>query len=298
MNAPMHRLIAAVLLVIADLAPEAAHAYTAAGDRIFVGTLILPQIAPSDAFWSTLSNQPMSQGQSTQLTGTWSKMITERFGINVADGVNWQGDSSGAQNLVAELQYEAVLDPPHEFLMSFGLDQEIGGTGNPQVGSFQQSATQPSVTFGKGFGDLPIGYLRPLAVTGFAGFQFAEGNRPNTAAGRPNVVNLGLSVQYSIPYLVSKVANPDLPPVLRGMTPIVEVLLSTPAGSRYGQSTTLVVAPGLSFSQGSGWEFAAEALIPATRATGTGAGVIAQLVVQLDYLLPSSLLGRPLFPLP
>ena len=298
MNAPMHRLIAAVLLVIADLAPEAARAYTAAGDRIFVGTLVLPQIAPSDAFWTTVSSQPTSQGESTELTGTWSKMITERFGINVADGVNWQGGSSGAQNLDTGLQYEAVLDPPHEFLMSFGLDQEIGGTGDPQVASFQQSATQPEVTFGKGFGDMPIGYLRPLAVTGFAGFQFAEGNGPNTAADRPNVINLGLSVQYSIPYLVSKVANPDLPPVLRGMTPIVEVLLSTPAGSRYGQATTLVVAPGLSFSQGSGWELAAEAMIPATPATGTGVGVIAQLVVQFDYLLPSSLLGRPLFPLP
>ena len=37
MNAPMHRLIAAVLLVIADLAPEAARAYTAAGDRTLLG---------------------------------------------------------------------------------------------------------------------------------------------------------------------------------------------------------------------------------------------------------------------
>jgi hypothetical protein len=291
----MHRLVAAALLVIADLAPEAARAYTAAGDRIFVGTLILPQIAPTDAFWSTLSTQPMPQGESTLLTGTWSKTITERFGINVADGVNWQGPSSGAPNLVVELQYEAVLNQQH---VSFGLDQEVGGTGSPRVGSSQQSATQPGVTFGKGFGELPIGYLRPLAVTGFAGFQFAEGNGPTRPAGRPDLVNVGFSVQYSIPYLVSKVADPGLPPVLRDMTPIVEVFLSTPAGSRYGQSTTLVVAPGVSFSRGTGWEFAAEALIPATGATATGTGVIAQLVVQLDYLLPSSLLGRPLFPLP
>jgi hypothetical protein len=296
-DASMRRLVAAVLLV-SGLAPEAARAYTAAGDRIFVGTLILPQIAPTDAFWGTLNTQPMSGGQSTLLTGTWAKTITERLGIFFEDGATWQGSSSGAQNLNVRLQYQAVLDQPHEFLMSFGLSQDIGGTGNPRVGSFQQSATQPDVTFGKGFGDVPIGYLRPLALTGFAGFQFAEGSRPNTAAVRPNTVNIGFSVQYSIPYLVSKVTNPDLPPVLRGMTPIVEVFLSTPAGRGHGQSTTLVVAPGFSFTQGDGWEFAAEALIPTTRATGTGVGVIAQLVLQLDYLLPTSLLGRPLFPRP
>jgi hypothetical protein len=36
-------------------------------------------------------------------------------------------------------------------------------------------------------------------------------------------------------------------------------------------------------------------MIPTTRATGSGIGVIAQLVLQLDYLLPESVLGRPIF---
>ena len=57
-----------------------------------------------------------------------------------------------------------------------------------------------------------------------------------------------------------------------------------------------MVAPGVSYSQGSGWEVGIEALIPATRTTGRGVGVIAQLVLQLDYLLPDSVLGRPIFP--
>jgi hypothetical protein len=37
-------------------------------------------------------------------------------------------------------------------------------------------------------------------------------------------------------------------------------------------------------------------MIPTTKATGSGIGVIAQLVMQLDYLLPDSI-GRPIFPL-
>jgi hypothetical protein len=64
------------------------------------------------------------------------------------------------------------------------------------------------------------------------------------------------------------------------------------------KGTTLVVAPGVSYSQGRGWEVAIEAMIPTTKATGTGVGVIAQFVLQLDHLLPDSVFGRPLFPPP
>jgi hypothetical protein len=138
-------------------------------------------------------------------------------------------------------------------------------------------------------GDLPIGYARPLAITGFAGYEAAQGSRIDE-------VQAGFSVQYSIPYLVSKVANLDLPPFLRGITPITEVLYTTPVkGQGSGQGTTLLVAPGISYSQGTGWELAVEAMIPATKATGRGVGVIAQLVLQLDYLLPDSVFGRPIF---
>ena len=139
-------------------------------------------------------------------------------------------------------------------------------------------------------GDLPIGYWRPLAITGFAGYQA-------TAGARTDVFQAGFSIQYSIPYLVSKVANVDLPPFLSGITPITEVFFTTPVGHIYRETinTTLVVAPGISYSQGRGWELGIEALIPTTRATGTGIGFIAQLVIQLDYLLPDSVVGRPIF---
>ena len=56
-------------------------------------------------------------------------------------------------------------------------------------------------------------------------------------------------------------------------------------------------APGISYSEGSGWELGIEAMIPTTKATGSGIGVIAQLMLQLDYLLPDRFIGRPIFPL-
>lgn len=291
---------AVIALTIGSLTPTAGHAYTAAGDRTFPATLILPQVAPSDALWVPVSTQPFEAlspedtTRETMFSGTYSKLITERLGIQLEDGVtrlNRLDTSSvtGGQNFDMLLQYETILDPPHEFLLSFQVDHEFGGTGDQNVGSQKQSATQPGVTFAKGLGDLPIGYWRPLAITGFAGYQIGQG------ALRPDMVNAGFSVQYSIPYLVSKVANVDLPSLFRGMTPITEVMFNTPVGPSYGQHTTNLVAPGISYSEGRGWELGIEAMIPTTKATGRGVGVIAQLVLQLDYLLPNSVVGRPIF---
>ena len=282
------RLWLLALLAIGGLRPVAASAYTAAGDREFAATLILPQIAPTDAFWGSFNTQHQTNGVETQLTGTYSKTITERLGIQFQDGITRLGSMTGGQNFDMQLQYEAVLNQQHEFVLSFQVDHEFGGTGDEQVGSFTQGATQPAFSFGKGLGDLPIGYWRAVAITGFAGYQVAQGTRRNA-------INSGFSVQYSIPYLLSKVANVELPSFLRNATPITEVLFSTPTGHGRGPSTSLTVAPGISYTTGRGWELAIEALIPTTRAAGTGVGVIGQLVIELDYLLPDSFFGHPIF---
>ena len=299
---PRWSVSAALALVIGGLTSIASYAYTAAGDRTFPATLILPQVAPTDALWVPVSTQPfeaLSTGDPTRETmfsGTYSKLITERLGIQLKDGLSWvhrlrTSSVTGTQNFVGQLQYEMILDPTHEFLLSVGVDHEFGRTGDQSVGSPKHSATQPAITFAKGLGDLPIGCWRPLAITGFAGYQIGQG------APRPDMVNAGFSVQYSIPYLVSKVANVDLPSFFRGMTPITEVIFTTPAGPSHGRHTMNLVSPGISYSEGRGWEFGIEAMIPTTKATGSGIGVIAQLVLQLDYLLPDSIVGRPIFAL-
>lgn len=262
-------------LAVGTLIPAASNAYTAAGDRNFPATLVLPQVGPTEALWGTFSSQPTAKGWQTQFTGNYSKLITERFGIQLEQG--------SVQNFSMLLQDEVILDQPQEFLLTVAVAHSFGA-------QFMGPRTTPAVTFAKGLGDLPIGYWRPLAITGFAGYQA-------TAGARTDVFQAGFSIQYSIPYLVSKVANVDLPPFLSGITPITEVFFTTPVGHIYRETinTTLVVAPGISYSQGRGWELGIEALIPTTRATGTGIGFIAQLVIQLDYLLPDSVVGRPIF---
>jgi hypothetical protein len=290
-------------LTIAGVIPTASSAYTAAGDRNFSAQLVLPQIGPTDAFWVPISTQPFEAAnlneptRQTNFDLTYSKLITESLGIQLGYGLTHLdrlGDSSvtgtSAQNFDALLQYEVILDPPHEFLLSLQIDHEFGGTGDQRVGANKRGATTPGVTFGKGLGDLPIGYWRPLAITGFAGYEFGEGPRTDT-------YQAGISLQYSIPYLVSKVANVDMPAFLRGMTPTTEVLFTNPVEHVPGQgmNTTFVVAPGVSYTRGRGWELGIEAMIPTTRATGHGIGVIAQLFIDLGYLFPESVVGHPIF---
>lgn len=278
-----------------------ARAYTAAGDRLFPATILLPQIGPGDEFYTnvmTLPQTPSGIGtpnRNTTFSEVYAKTITDRFGVFVEEDYTRldrvrAGTASGWQNLSVSAKYLAVLDLPREFLLTLGLAREFGDTGARRVGASPSGATFPQVFFGKGLGDLDLGYLRPIAVTGFAAYQAAD-SRP-----RPDLALGGLSVQYSIPYLQSKVQSFDLPEIVRGLTPMTEFVFSTPTGKSFGARTTALFGPGVTYA-GEGYEIAVEALIPATRATGRGIGVTAQLHLALDFLLPDSL-GRPLFSAP
>jgi hypothetical protein len=207
--------------------------------------------------------------------------------LDQPDGV--KRGSSG--NIVAAVKYRALLDAPHEFFFTAAVDREFGDSGARASGATRQGSTMPTVYFAKGLGDLDIGYLRPLGVVGMARYQISDG------APRADRVLVGASIEYSIPYLQSKVRAFDLPDLLRRVTPMVEALASSPVGSSYGGRTTALVAPGFSYA-GEGWEFGMEALLPVTRPTGRGVGVIAQLYLSLDYLMADSPIGRPMLSAP
>ena len=266
---PISRTAFAFAAAFLVLLPATAAAYTAVGDRVFPATILLPQAAPGDALYVTPSTLPVPGGNATNLTATLDKTLTERLGIGIQDGYNWIGRDNastlaGWQNLLAYVKYEAILDPPHEFLFSIGTAHEFGGTGTHRVGAPDNGATLvPTTFFAKGLGDLPIGYFRPLGLQGFATYQLSSG------APRPDNFLAGLAVEYSIPYLQSKVRAFDLPDLLRGMTPIVETLVVTPTRNRVGSTTAVIVAPGVAYS-GQGWQFAIEARVPANSAAGSG----------------------------
>ncbi len=272
--------------------PHLASAYTAAGDRTFPALILLPQVAPADQFYVTPTTQPVSGGRSTDLSATFAKTLTERLGVRFEGDYTWLGRNNGStltgwQNLQTVVQYLAILEPAREALLTLGVNREWGGTGTRRIGASPKGATAPTVYFAKGMGDLDLGYLRPFAVTGSIGYQFAD------APSRPDNLQTGIAVEYSIPYLQSKVRSFDLPDILRGMTPLVETFVTTATRNRGGNRTSVVLGPGVNYA-GEGWEFIIEALVPAGRGAGTGLGVAAQFNLSLDYFFPDTI-GKPLF---
>jgi hypothetical protein len=290
----------AVLCLTAAIvgAADRAAAYTASGDRNFPATLILPQLAPGDEFYLNYNMLPLSSNgagtktRSTSFTAVYGKTITDNVGIFLeeaytGDAIEGAGTRWGWQNQDGSIRYLAVNNLDHEFVMSLGLERETGGTGATRVGASPSGATAPQLYFGKGMGDLDVGYLRPFAITTFSALSLAD------TAPRPDVVSNGFAVEYSIPYLQSKVRSFDLPEPFDHLTPMTEVLFTSPVGRSYGSRSTALIAPGVSYA-GEGWEFAMEAQLPATRATGSGIGVTAQLHIALDFFF-SDTIGKPLF---
>jgi hypothetical protein len=229
----------------------------------------------------------------------FDKRITENFGV----GINWgwnlnqvtNGKTAGGfQNLFFTGKYQTYVNPEHEFILSLGVIREFGGTGNINQGADRSGSTQPTAYTGKGFGDLPIGLLRPLAITGELGYQIQDVKINSTGdnLGGTNAVNAGLSIQYSMPYLQSQVKDFGFPEFVNRLFPIVELTWSAPINSPISAPTQFTIAPGVIYVADS-WQFGIEALIPGNTATGTHVGVIAQFHIFLDDLFPNSL-GKPI----
>jgi hypothetical protein len=149
-------------------------------------------------------------------------------------------------------------------------------------------------------GDLPasLGLLRPFAVTGELGFQRSDERTQRLTSGLqvndPNFWNIGFSVFYDLSYLHSQVKDYGLPEFANRLIPIVEFSYSTPASASHaGLTTTGTIAPGVLY-EGHSYQLGIEALIPATRASGSQAGFIAQIHFYLDDVFPTTL-GKPLF---
>jgi hypothetical protein len=70
--------------------------------------------------------------------------------------------------------------------------------------------------------------------------------------------------------------------------PLVEFSFDSPLG----QTTAATMNPGLAYVAVT-WQIAAEVIVPLNRASGSGTGVRAQLLLFLDDLLPA-LFGKPL----
>lgn len=307
----MHRLYALAALAGILLPMQQAAAHGICGPRIFVSTLTIDDPAVADeaslpTFAWTRAGVEDGRGptQNYDFDFEFAKRITPNFGLSLGTGFSVADTAHdktrfGWHNLDLTAKYAACVDPEHEFMLAFGVTREFGRTGTTHLDEAAYGATTPTLYFGKGFGDLPADWLRPVAITGTFGYSVSDKGLkrvPDSESG----FNLGaenrwqgrLSLQYSLPYLQSQVRDVGLPEWMGRLTPLMEFSWSSPATAPSGLGTQLMLAPGVVYA-GGWYQLGIEALVPLNRATGRNVGVIAQLHLYFDDLLPNSL-GKPL----
>jgi len=304
------------LAASAILASQSAFAHGVAGPRMFISTLLIDDPAVADeASLPTFSflPQPLAEDGSTPLRSTlgfeFSKRITERFGVAVGGGYQWLRQPgaktiNGWQNLEVTPKYQAYVSPEHEFMLSVGVSRMFARTGangsnGAALDNEDVSSTAPQIYFGKGLGDLPIGLLRPLAITGTLGYEITDKKlKVDPADGSPinngsfNQWTGGLSLQYSMRYLQSQVQDFGLPEFVNRLTPVAEMAWSSPASKPNNGATQFLFGVGLNYTAES-YAVSVEALIPGNRQTGRNVGFIAQFHLYFDDIFPKSL-GRPI----
>jgi|ERR1043165_7189850 hypothetical protein len=311
---------AALALALLSGFPSGASAHCFVGARFLPATLNVDDPCVADELSlptiSRFNNGDDPSARQTDVSGEFSKRITDTFGVSI--GSTWThlrppgGPSvSGFQNIETSFKWQFLTVPEHEFVMSAALNVEWGRTGAQSVGAEPFNVYTPTLFFGKGFGDLPqgAGWLRAFAITGQVGYAI-PGQRqtmssldidPDTGIAtadietHPDVLVWGGTLQYSMPYLKQNVVDLGLPDFFNRLVPIVEVALQTPVANTVtsGTVTTGTINPGLIYAADK-FQLAAEAIIPINRQSGTGVGGMVQLHFYLDDIFPNSI-GRPIF---
>ncbi len=309
-----HRILDALVAGAMPLTQHA-HAHGFAGDHMFISTLIIddPNVA-DEASLPTFAYLPHfaddgSQTGSYDLNFEFDKRITENFGFSISGGHSWLiqpnlKTANGWQNFSIGLKYKPYVNAEHEFMLSMGIQRNLARTGangfnGATLGNDDSSSTTPRLFFGKGFGDIPVGWLRPFALTGELGYTVADKRLkidPDTFTpsnnGMSDVWSGGLSLQYSIRYLSAQVKDYGLPDFVNKLTPVVELAWSSSADKPTRNATQYLLGVGLNYTAGS-YAFGVEALIPGNRQTGSHLGVVGQFHLYFDDLLPRTL-GRPI----
>jgi hypothetical protein len=286
------------LAVLASLAPLAASAHGIAGSRFFPATLVVDDPAVADELSLPTASYLEDDAAVTNISAEYSKRLTSTLGVSLGGAwtrLGGPGGASGFQNLETSAKWQAVTSARHEAILSLGVSAEWGGTGAEDVGAERHTTITPTLFFGKGFGDLPrsMDWVRPFAMTGAVGYAIPTRMHDS---GEPEnnrrILEWGLTLQYSLPYLQSQVRDLGLPQPFSGMIPIVETSFESPL-SGPDRVTTGDVNPGFIWA-GRHVQIGAEAMIPVNEASGRRVGAVVQFHMYLDDLLPRSL-GKPIW---
>ncbi len=300
----LERALYLVLIMIAAAIPMTTYAHGVAGQRFFPTTFAVDDPFISDEFSLLYNSIKMNDAggariQTSSIDVGYSKRIISNFGIEVDESyqrlhTDGDGTVSGYGNLDVNAKYQFYTSAEHETILSVGISDEIGNTGNHTV-SDPFSTISPAFYFGKGFGDLfdSSSLLRPLAVTGVIGLNFPT--QKNTDDVRnPTTLTWAFTLQYSLMYLQSAVKDVGLSEPFNRMVAIVEFPMETCLNADCKNQTTGTVNPGIAWI-GKYSELGIAAEIPMNPRSGASTGVFVLFHLFVDDLFPKSL-GRPIFP--
>jgi hypothetical protein len=304
--------ISVLLITILVLRPWISWSHGVAGQRFFPTTLAVDDPFVSDEMSILFNHIQEPEQETNELSFAWAKRITPSFGIEIGDAYSFiqpEGEKrqSGIGNLELGAKYQFFTSHTHEAILSLGLEAEIGGTGDRAVDADSFSTLGPRFFFGKGFGDLPetLKYLKPLAITGAIGPSFPTRSEnvnfvvdPRTGSvdreveSNPNVLEWGVTLQYSLQYLQSVVKDIGLPAPLDRTILVLEFPFETCLDRGCSGQNTGFVNPGVIWF-GKYVQLGIEAQIPINSDSGKQVGVMALVHFFLDDLFPTTL-GRPI----
>jgi hypothetical protein len=290
---------APLAFVVALLGVQHAFAHAVCGSRIFPATLGIDDPGVGDEVaLPTVTYLPTNSGGSNEadISFSYTKTIFPNFGLSVSDGATFiNGQGWGRDDLQLNAKYNFFCIPEVEFMGSVGVTADLGKTYTNYMGN-DFNTYSPTLDVGLGFGSLPksLNFLRPLAITAEASEDVPDQNYTNGVQNSYNF-NWGFTIQYSLPYFNANVTEIDNE-FFRRLIPITEFTFSRPVAnfSTLGPAiTTGTVQPGVIYAA-STWQFALEAVLPINSASGRGVGVVGELHLYLDDLMPATL-GRPIF---
>ncbi|MCL5044828.1 MAG: hypothetical protein M1336_06025 [Deltaproteobacteria bacterium] len=218
-----------------------------AGDRIFIEPLVAKD--PDIDNQVTAVPQYVSgyhRSSSFELPFTIEKRLTPSFSLQV--GTQYEQlfapglAPGGLEYGEVQGKYLFYVNAPHEIMASF-IVRVLALTGMHDVGQGPPAQVNSYLLFSKGFGDLPVWWLRPLAVQAdVAGLvPIGQGQEPLAPflglANFGDMLRFDVAVEYSLLYL-NDVVGLRMPVILNQVTPAVEVrtLTNLSANGYYGQS--------------------------------------------------------------
>lgn len=288
-----------VLIFLVLTLPALSFAHGVIGQRFFPESVTVLDPFPADEMDLLAFSH---QKDPDSLVNAYGGGISKRLSPNLSFGLDWEYDHirpndgsstiRGFNNVGADLKYNIIRIPEHEFLATVALAWDIGGSGQHKVTGDSHSAWTPEFLFGYGFGDLPDGlkYLKPFAVTGQFGITSIAGRAADTTTS----IKYGFVLEYSLLYLQSSIKDIGIGWPLSRIVPMVEFAGESPFNGPDTGQATATAYPGFTWA-GKYYQMSVEAIMPLNKRTGSHTGVQALLHLYLDDIFPRSYTWTPFY---